>query len=74
VIVAPAAMLFAMTPTIYAGLEDPAGLHGLYHFGMVALGVATGLGAARMGRVTGRVLLALSVGMAAMYAAGVTGG
>jgi len=46
VVVAPAVMLFAMTPTIYAGLEDPEGVHGLYHLGLVALGVLTGLGAA----------------------------
>ena len=74
VIVAPAVMLLAMTPTVYAGVEQPEGLHALYHLGLVGLGVLTGLGAARMGRVPGRILLALSVGMAAMYAAGVTGG
>jgi hypothetical protein len=40
----------------------------------VLLGAVTGFGAALLGRVAGRLLIVLSVGMALMYAAGVTGG
>lgn len=74
VIVAPAAMLLAMIPDLYNGLEAHPLAHALYHGGMVGLGLATGAGAALLGRVPGRILFVLSVGMALMYAAGVTGG
>lgn len=74
VIVAPAGMLVAMTPSIYAGIDSHPFLHLLYHIGVVALGFITGIGVTRFGAVTGRFVLVLSIGMAAMFAAGVTGG
>jgi len=74
VILAPTAMLLAMVPGIYEALEDRSALHLLYHVGTSALGVVAGLGAAGLGRGVGRLALVLSVGMAAMYAAGVSGG
>jgi hypothetical protein len=49
-------------------------LHFLYHVGIAALGLVTGLAAGTLGLVTGRLVVALSIGMAVMYAAGVTGG
>jgi hypothetical protein len=36
---------------------------------MAALGLATGLGATRLGRITGRLAAFLAVGMAIMFAA-----
>lgn len=74
VVVAPAAMLLAMVPGVYGGLEDNDTLHAAYHTGLVILAVVTGMGAALMGRSTGKLLIALSAGMMLMYAAGVTGG
>jgi hypothetical protein len=72
VILAPATMLLAMTPTLYDGLADSAFGHAVYHQGIVLVGVLTGLAAAAIGGVSGRLAFALSVGMATMYAAGVT--
>ena len=43
--------------------------HGLYHLAMAAFGLITGLGATRLGLVTGRVMFILSVGMPLMFAA-----
>jgi heme/copper-type cytochrome/quinol oxidase subunit 1 len=74
VVLAPAAMLLMMIPGIYEPLDDHPTLHAAYHGGVIVLGVITGLGAGMVGRVPGRLLLVLSVGMALMYAAGVTGG
>jgi cytochrome c oxidase subunit 1 len=74
VILVPAAMLLAMTPGVYDGLESNDSAHALYHGGLIFLGLITGMGAALQGRVTGRILLVLSVGMMLMYAAGVSGG
>jgi cytochrome c oxidase subunit 1 len=74
VILAPVAMLLLMIPAIYEPLEDKDAVHALYHGGVVALGLITGFGASMLGRVPGRLLLLLSLGMALMYAAGVTGG
>jgi cytochrome c oxidase subunit I len=74
VIVAPAAMLLAMTPSVYTGIVHHPFLHFIYHLGMVALGFITGIGLTRFGAVTGRVVFVLSIGMAAMFAAGVSGG
>ncbi|MEX0745831.1 MAG: cbb3-type cytochrome c oxidase subunit I [Phycisphaeraceae bacterium] len=74
VIVAPTLMLFAMIPSLYEEMERHEALHALYHMGLITLGVITGLGAARLGRSVGRIVFVLSVGMATMYAAGVTGG
>ncbi len=74
VIVAPAVMLLAMIPSVYGNLDAHPPLHALYHGALVGLGLITGMGAALLGRVPGRILFVLSVGMALMYAAGVTGG
>ena len=74
VIVAPAAMLLAMIPDIYNSLEAHPLAHALYHGTLVGLGFLTGMGAALLGRAPGRILVVLSVGMALMYAAGVSGG
>jgi cytochrome c oxidase subunit I len=73
-IVAPAAMMLAMVPAVYEPLEDNDAAHAAYHAGIAVLGMAAGFGAALLGRVVGRLVLVLSVGMAVMYAAGVTGG
>ena len=73
VLAGPVAMMLAMTPDVYTSLEDEAPLHLLYHLGVVALGLVTGFGAAGLGRATGGLVAALSVGMALMYAGGVTG-
>jgi hypothetical protein len=74
VIVLPAVMLLAMIPDIYEGLEENDFAHALYHGGLVGLGLITGMGATLLGKVPARILLVLSVGMALMYAAGVSGG
>ena len=74
VIVAPAVMLLAMIPSLYGSLDTHPFAHALYHGALVGLGLLTGMGAALLGRVPGRILFVLSVGMALMYAAGVTGG
>ena len=74
VVAAPAVMLLLMLPSIYESLESRTALHLLYHVGMAALGVVTGLAAGTLGLVTGRLVFVLSIGMALMYAAGVTGG
>jgi hypothetical protein len=74
VILVPAAMLLLMIPGIYEDLESNESAHALYHGGLICLGLVTGMGAALQGRVTGRILLALSIGMMLMYAGGVSGG
>jgi len=74
VVAAPAGMMLAMTPSIYAPLDHRPALHFLYHLGIAALGVVTGLGAGTLGRVTGRFAAVLAVSMAVLYAAGVGGG
>jgi cytochrome c oxidase subunit 1 len=74
VVVAPTVMLLIMLPNVYESLESSSGLHFLYHLGIAALGLVTGLAASTLGLVTGRLVVALSIGMAVMYAAGVTGG
>jgi cytochrome c oxidase subunit 1 len=73
VIAAPAGMMLAMTPAIYEPLDHRPALHFLYHLGIAALGVVTGLGAGTLGRVTGRVAAFLAVAMAVTYAAAVGG-
>ena len=47
VIAAPAVMLLVMLPEIYGSFESNEGLHFLYHVGITALGVVTGLAAGR---------------------------
>jgi hypothetical protein len=74
VILAPVLMMLAMVPAVYEPLDDRAALHFLYHVGIAALGVLTGLGAGTLGRITGRVAFVLAVGMAVMFAAGAGGG
>ena len=63
-----------MVPGIYGGLEENPLWHATYHGLIVLLGVITGAGACLQGRTVGRLLIFLSVGMAVLYAAGVTGG
>jgi hypothetical protein len=74
VVLAPAVLMLLMVPGVYADLEDDGVLHLVYHLAVIALGVLAGLGAARLGRVTGRVVALLAVAMPLLYAAGVTGG
>ncbi|MFN8215067.1 MAG: cbb3-type cytochrome c oxidase subunit I [Solirubrobacterales bacterium] len=73
-ILAPVIMLLLMIPGIYGGLEGNPLWHATYHGLIVLLGLITGAGASLQGRVVGRLLLVLSLGMALLYAAGVTGG
>jgi len=73
-VLAPAAMMLLMIPGIYTHLEGKPALHAGYHALVAILGVLTGLGAAGLGRHAGRLTAVLAVGMALMYAAGVTGG
>ena len=74
VVAAPAVMLLVMLPSVYGSFESNDWLHLLYHVGITALGVVTGLAAGTLGLVAGRLVLVLSIGMALMYAAGATGG
>jgi cytochrome c oxidase subunit 1 len=69
VLAAPMLMMLVMVPRIYEPLESKPIPHALYHLAMAAFGFATGLGATRLGLVTGRVMIALSVGMPLMFAA-----
>jgi cytochrome c oxidase subunit 1 len=73
-IVAPLVMLLLMTPSIYESLDAHPALHALYHVGIAALGLVTGVGCAVLGRLTGFVVAVASLGMAVVFAAGVTGG
>lgn len=74
VVLIPVAMLLFMIPAIYSDIEGDDFLHASYHFVVLILGFVTGLGASALGRVAGWTVLASSVGMALMFAAGVTGG
>jgi cytochrome c oxidase subunit I len=74
VVVAPVVMLLVMLPRIYDSLATSEGWHTLFHLGLTTLGLVTGLATGSLGLVTGRIVLVLSIGMALMYAAGVTGG
>ncbi len=69
VLLAPMVMMLVMVPRIYEPLERHPFEHALYHVGMAAFGLVTGLGATRLGLVTGRILFVLSVGMPVMFAA-----
>ncbi len=69
VIAAPTLMMLVMVPRVYEPLERHPAEHALYHLAMAAFGLATGLGATRLGRVTGRLAAFLAVGMAVMFAA-----
>jgi cytochrome c oxidase subunit 1 len=69
VIVAPTLMMLVMVPRFYEPLERHPFEHALYHLAMAVLGLLTGLGATRLGRVTGRLAAFLAVGIAVMFAA-----
>jgi hypothetical protein len=62
-------MMLVMVPRFYEPLERYPFEHALYHLAMAALGLTAGLGATRLGRVTGRLAAFLAVGMAIMFAA-----
>jgi cytochrome c oxidase subunit 1 len=74
VIAAPAAMMLVMVPRFYEPLERHPFEHALYHLAMAAFGLATGLGASRLGRVGGRLASFLSIGMVLLFAAAMKGG
>ncbi|HZT52899.1 MAG TPA: cbb3-type cytochrome c oxidase subunit I [Gaiellaceae bacterium] len=69
VIAAPTLMMLVMIPRFYEPLEHQPAEHAAYHLAMVAFGLLTGLGASRLGRVTGRLAAFLAVGMSVMFAA-----
>jgi cytochrome c oxidase subunit 1 len=69
VILAPTLMMLVMVPRFYEPLERHPFEHALYHVAMAAIGLVTGLGATRLGRVGGRLAAFLAVGMAVMFAA-----
>ena len=71
---APILMLLVMIPMVYEDLVGNDFLHAAYHLVMLILGLLTGLGSAMLGRVAGWTVLLTSVGMALMFAPGVTGG
>ena len=73
-ILAPLGMLLMMAPSAYGSIDGHPALHALYHVGVAALGFLTALGCARLTRVTGGLLLITSVGMAVLFAPGVSGG
>ena len=73
VIVAPALMLFVMTPAIYGPLERHAVLHVLFHWAILVLGMLTGWASVRFGRVAGLVIFVLAASMGAVFAGGVGG-
>ncbi|HEX7526295.1 MAG TPA: hypothetical protein VF327_08305, partial [Gaiellaceae bacterium] len=73
VIAAPVVMMLLMVPRFYEPLERHPFEHGLFHLGMAAFGLITGLGATRLGLVAGRLAAFLSVGMALMFAAAMKG-
>ncbi len=69
-LLAPVGMLLAMTPSIYEPLERHTAEHVLYHIGIVALGLVTGIATSRLGRVAGLTLFMFSVTMGVLFAAG----
>jgi cytochrome c oxidase subunit 1 len=69
VLAAPMLMMLVMVPRFYVPLERHPFEHALYHLAMAACGLLTGLGATRLGLVTGRIMFVLSVGMPLMFAA-----
>jgi cytochrome c oxidase subunit I len=73
VVLVPALMLLVMVPRFYEPLDSHPAYHALYHIGMAAFGVVAGLGTTRLGLVTGRLAIVLSIGMALMFA-GTAGG
>lgn len=73
-LVAPVVMLLLMIPMVYGDLADNDLLHAGYHLVMLALGAITGIATAQLGRYAGWAVLLTSVGMALLFAPGVTGG
>lgn len=69
---APVLMMLVMVPRFYEPLERHSFEHALFHLAMAAFGVVTGIGATRLGLVTGRFAAFLSVGMAVVFAAAMT--
>jgi cytochrome c oxidase subunit I len=69
VLAAPMLMMLVMVPRIYEPLERDPFEHALFHLTMAVFGLLTGLGATRLGLVTGRIMFTLSVGMPLMFAA-----
>jgi cytochrome c oxidase subunit I len=74
VLLAPMVAMLVMVPRFYEPLEQHAAAHAGLHVAIALLGLATGLGATRLGRVGGRLAVFLSVGMMLMFAAAMTGG
>lgn len=72
VIAAPTVMMLLMVPRFYEPLERHPFEHALFHLAMAAFGLATGLAATRLGRVTGLLVAFLAVGMCVMFAAAMT--
>lgn len=73
-LITPVVMLMVMIPLIYNDLVTNDLVHVGYHLIMVVMGFITGLAASRLGRAAGWMVLLTSVGMAVLYAPGVTGG
>jgi cytochrome c oxidase subunit 1 len=74
VVVAPAAMMLVMVPRFYEPLESHSFEHALFHVGTAALGLVTGVATRRLGRVNGRFVAFLSIGMMLLFAAAMKGG
>ena len=72
VLAAPTLMMLLMVPSVYEPLERHSFEHALYHLGMAAFGLLSGLGATRLGLVAGRLMFVLSIGMPIMFAAAMT--
>jgi len=62
-----------MVPSVYGHLERQPLVYAFYLVHNAAFGLLTGLGATRLGLVTGRVAIVLSIGMTLMFA-GTAGG
>jgi cytochrome c oxidase subunit I len=73
VVAAPMVMMLLMVPRFYEPLEGHALEHALYHLGMATFGLATGVGATRLGLISGRFAAFLAVAMALLFAAAMTG-
>ncbi|MGH2971595.1 MAG: hypothetical protein ACRDLE_05600, partial [Gaiellaceae bacterium] len=69
VIAAPTLMMLFMVPTIYTHLERNPAVYAYFLVHNAAFGLLTGLGATRLGLVTGRLMIILSIGMPIMFAA-----